>query len=147
VKIISTGIPDIKGKKINEQKIDLANQVIKYTLPLVKKDHFDKINKIKTLQKIVVAKRKDVLREKRSIEKISKEIIRKQKAKLLLDRISKLVLLNLIDEKNRQTINGIIKNISTLSTEEIDNHISNTVKILFEKISISEKSNTKPINS
>ena len=134
--ITETNIPDITPENLDSSKLSLANNIIQNVYPLFDEVYTDKRRQVDHLKRQIKTKHKQIVTEKQSIENLLVEYKRQKKISKLLDRLDKLVSSGLVYDGAMQNETVILlKIIPKLSNEKLNEHLSNTLKIINKRFS------------
>jgi len=136
MRIIETKIPDIEVGNLDKVKIDLAERVAKNIKPLFDEAHSSKQDEIKQLKSVLQAKKRQVLSDKETLEKLVEAFNRKKKVKELLEKVSKLVSSGILIDGNlkRETI-ILLKVAEKLSPAKINSHLQEVQRNITKRFS------------
>lgn len=138
MRILKTGISDINFKNIDNSKVDLANKIIKMISPLLDDVYFCKDKKIKSLKDKLEEKNILVTTEKNNLEKLVFNHNQQKKVNKLLERLSRIISFGFANSGSyRHETIVLLKVIDTLSNEKLDYHLSETIKTINKKFSVS----------
>lgn len=134
--IIETKIPDVIPQNIDESKIVLADNIIQNVYPLFEDVYTEKCEQTDTLKATLKKQSVQIQIRKQSIENLALEYKKRKKVSKALSRINKLIDSGLIygGSLKHETI-ILLKIIDKLSTEKLDEQISNLVKFLNKRYS------------
>ena len=136
MKIIITDIFDVTKKNIDEQKVNIANNVLDLVGPLFETEIAESTGSLDKV-KAVKAKLDVQLQETREeLEKIQIEFNRETKRKKLINRIRQLIEVNLTaDPSLRSEVIILLKVIDKLEDNLLDEHIERMIKTLSKRFS------------
>jgi len=138
VKIVSTGIPDVYVDNIDKSKLDLANKIIKIIYPLLDDIYSEKQNNAISLKREFERKTFQVSNEKDNLEKLVINYNQQKKINKLLERLSILVSSGIANSGSyRHETVVLLKVIDTLSNDKLDYHLSETIKTINKRFSVS----------
>lgn len=138
MKIVSTGIPDVYVDNIDKSKLDLANKIIKIIYPLLDDIYSEKQNNAISLKREFERKTFQVSNEKDNLEKLVINYNQQKKINKLLERLSILVSSGIANSGSyRHETVVLLKVIDTLSNDKLDYHLSETIKTINKRFSVS----------
>jgi len=138
MKVISTGIPDVDVDNIDQSKLNLANKIIKIIYPLLDDVYSEKRNNVISLKKEFEHKTFQVSNEKDNLEKLVINYNRQKKINKLLERLSRIVSSGIANSGSyRHETVVLLKVIDTLSNDKLDYHLSETIKTINKRFSVS----------
>jgi len=138
MKILDTNIPDIDFENIDKSKLDLANKIIKIIYPLLDDIYSDKLNKVLSLKKKFKKETLEVTEEKNNLEKLVSDYNKQKKIGKLLERLSRIISSGLANSGSyRHETIVLLKVIGTLSNDKLDYHLSETIKTINKRFSVS----------
>jgi len=133
MRIVETEINDIPNLNLNEEKTNLANNIISYAYPLFKKDYQNQIKEIKTLKKSLVNKKEKIKEEKTKLESLLKDFSKKDKESQLLKKMGKLIQTGLIQETMKTEMIVLLKSFEHMKEEKIVSYLNETIRIISQK--------------
>lgn len=137
MKLINTGIHDINFKDIDQSKINLSNKIIENIFPLLKDIKSSKLEESESLKFELSRKTKKIQKEKNELEGMLFNYRRHKKIKKLLERISKIVKSGLTNSGSyRHETIILLKVIDTLSEDQLNYHLSETLKTINKRFSV-----------
>jgi len=138
VKIIKTSIPDVTETNLNEAKLALSNNIINNIYPLFDDIIESKLKDTDNLEIELKRLRQIVLGKKSELEKLIKEMGRKQKISKLLYRLEKLIKSGLIyDGSLKGEIILLLRVVMGLDEKRLDLNLENSMKILSKRFASS----------
>jgi len=133
--IEETNVPDISIKNIKKSKVDLANDVISMSYPLLNKEYISELKIVRELNKKVKEEKEKVLSYKKIIQEKYIELKKKKKEQVLLDRVRKLVSSGILSKditlKNEMVV--LLKIIDTLPSNKLDLYLNETLNIISKR--------------
>lgn len=138
MKIKQTSIPDVTETNLDQEKLFLANNIIKNVYPLFDEIIDSKIKGTDSLEEELKKFRKVVFEKKSELEKLMKEHERKQKISKLLHRLDKLIRSGLIYDgtlKNETIV--LLRVIHNLDSKRLDMQLDYTMQILNKRFASS----------
>lgn len=138
MKIINTGVHDIDFEDIDQSKINLSNKIIENIFPLLEDIKSSKLEESETLKFELIRKTKRIKKEKNELKNILIKYQKQKKIKKLLERISKIVSRGLTNNNGsyRHETIVLLKVIDTLSEDQLNYHLSETLKTINKRFSI-----------
>lgn len=134
MKIIETNIIDIdKNCSLDKLKNNLLNKIIEKINPLINKQYIKKIKEIKKIMDSINDKKNIISNRKLDIKNIYTELEKKKGEKILLSKLNRLVLSNLIQDSKKQEAIDLINNFDTLDKNKIKDFLSQTLQIISQK--------------
>jgi len=131
-----TNIPDIKFKKIDEEKVLLSDKIIKNIYPIFDDVIEGKMKKLKDLKKEFNSKKEIILKKKTELKEKMDGYGKKKKIKKLIHRISRLIDSGLhFDSSLKHETIILLKVLDKLSNEKIDEHMKNTINLINKRFS------------
>jgi len=131
MKILNTNIKDIDIKNVDNNKVNIANRIIKRIRPLFNELHTDKKTQLSILEKDIINNKKSLNEQKKELEELVKEYNKKKKVKKLVERIAKLINSGFIHDGHLKSQNIVLlKIINNLSNEKLDQHLYETIKMI-----------------
>ena len=131
MKILNTNIRDIDIKNVDNNKVNIANRIIKRIRPLFNELHTDKKTQLSILEKDIINNKKSLNEQKKELEELVKEYNKKKKVKKLVERIAKLINSGFIHDGHLKSQNIVLlKIINNLSNEKLDQHLYETIKMI-----------------
>jgi len=134
MRIITTNIKDKDNEDLSQNKINLANKIIKLVSPLLDQVYNEKINTIKKLKEDYLIKKQEVLSEKKVIEKLATDFERRKKVKKLIGNFSQLFSLKVITLHTKNEIVTILNTVDELGNDKIDFYIKESDKMLVRRL-------------
>ena len=137
MKIIDTGVHDINTENIDKSKVDLSDKIIENIFPLLEDIKSSKIENLETLKFELIRKTKKIKEEKNELENMIIKYRKQKKVKKLLERISKIVNAGLANSGSyRHETVILLKVIDTLSEDQLNYHLSETLKTINKRFSV-----------
>ena len=137
MKIINTGIHDTNFKDINKSKLNLSNKIIENIFPLLEDIRSSKLEELETLKFELSRKAKKIKEDKNELETMVSKYRKQKKVKKLLERLSKIVNAGLASSGSyRHEISVLLKVIDTLSEDQLNYHLSETLKTINKRFSV-----------
>jgi len=137
MKIIDTGVHDINTENIDKSKVDLSDKIIENIFPLLEDIKSSKIENLETLKFELIRKTKKIKEEKNELENMIIKYRKQKKVKKLLERISKIVNAGLANSGSyRHETIILLKVIDTLSEDQLNYHLSETLKTINKRFSV-----------
>lgn len=137
MKLINTGIHDINFEDVDQSKINLSNKIIENIFPLLKDIKSSKLEESETLKFELDRKSKRIRKEKNELEGMVVKYRKQKKIKKLLERISKIVNAGLANSGSyRHETVILLKVIDTLSEDQLNYHLSETLKTINKRFSV-----------
>jgi hypothetical protein len=133
MKITKTNIPDFK-ETVEKSKIDLANKVLYVLIPLMNSDYQKKLKEIKSLNELLVNKKKKVNLEKADLEILMKDYNVKKKVKTLLERIMKLLGSGLLIGEFKKEMLVVLNVVEELPEDKLNFYLGETVRVFNKKL-------------
>lgn len=134
MKIVKTTIPDVTETNLEESKLRLADSIINNVYPLFDDIIESKLRNTDNLEAQLKTIREKVLTKKTDLERLMKEVERKQKVSKLLHRLEKLIKMGLIyDGTLKHETQILLKVIHTLDEKRLDMQLENSMKILSKR--------------
>jgi len=135
MKITQTNVPDI-NRNIDQAKVDLGNRVIENISPLLDEYYVSKRESLIESRNSLKEKRALVLEKKHQLEELIKQLEKKKKVKLILDKVSRLVTAGLgYDSSFKNETIILLKVLDNLPEQKLDFHlkdISTTLRKRFK---------------
>jgi len=137
MRLIDTGIHDINFEDTDQSKVNLSNKIIENIFPLLEDIKSSKLEKLETLKFELSRKTKRIKKEKDELESMVVKYRKQKKVKKLLERISKIVNTGLANSGSYQhEIIILLKVIDTLSEDQLNYHLSETLKTINKRFSV-----------
>lgn len=138
MRILDTGVPDVDVKNIDESKLELSNKIIKMVYPLLDELYSDRQKKISNLKEELEKKTIRVTKEKNDLEQLVINHNKQQKINKLLERISRIISSGLANSGSyRHETIILLRVIDTLSNDKLNYHLSETIKTINKRFSVS----------
>jgi len=137
MKLINTEIHDINFKDLDKSKINLSDKIIKNIFPLLEGTQLSKLEESESLKYELKRKIKKIKEEKNELENMIIKYRKQKKIKKLLERISNIVNAGLTNSGSyRHETIILIKVIDTLSEDQLNYHLSETLKTINKQFSV-----------
>jgi len=137
MKLINTEIHDINFKDLDKSKINLSDKIIKNIFPLLEGTQLSKLEESESLKYELNRKIKKIKEEKNELENMIIKYRKQKKIKKLLERISNIVNAGLTNSGSyRHETIILIKVIDTLSEDQLNYHLSETLKTINKQFSV-----------
>lgn len=137
MKIINTGTHDTNFKNINKSKLNLSDKIIENVFPLLEDIRTSKREELETFQFELSRKTKKIREDKNELEKMIVHYRKQKKIKKLLERLYKIVNAGLASSGSyRHEISVLLKVIDTLSEDQLNYHLSETLKTINKRFSV-----------
>jgi len=134
--IEETNIPDVIEENIDVSKILLADNIIENIYPLFDEIYQDKVGTLSSYDSKYKQIKTKVRKSKEHLEGLMLKLERTKKESKLLTRIEKLINSGLTNDGALKHENIILLKIyNKLTTEKLEEHLRNTLKIISKRFS------------
>jgi hypothetical protein len=133
MRIIETDINDIEFSNINNEKINLAEEIMSYVIPIFSKDYTKKIKQIKDLKKDINFKKEKIKSDKLNLEELLKKYSKIDKESQLLNKMGKLIQTGLVQESMKTEMIVLLKSFENVKEEKIVEYLNETISIISKK--------------
>lgn len=133
MRIIETEINDICVDNIEESKINLVNEIINYVQPIFTDEYKEKVHEIKSLKSTLVDNQERIKKEKDELTNLFNIFSKKNKEKVLLNKMGKLIHTGLIQESMKNEMTVLLNSFDRLPEEKITSYLNETIVLLSQK--------------
>ncbi len=129
MKIIETGIPDIVSDEIENEKISLANSVIKVVTPIIDLDYKVKSKRLKESIKQINLLNENLVNSKNEIQALMINYSRMKKIRELLGRFEKIFSFRIPTGSLKNEFVVLLKVIDKVDEKQLDSYLERTQKL------------------
>lgn len=134
--VIETDIYDIRGKDIEEEKVEIANNILNMVGPLFEAEIEESKSSVDKLKKERAKVDEDLIQVREKLEELQSEFSRETKRKKLLNRIRQLIEANLTNDTSlKSEVIILLKVIDKLEDNLLDEHIERMIKTISKRFS------------
>jgi Skp family chaperone for outer membrane proteins len=134
--VIETDIYDIRGRDINEEKVDIANNILNVVGPLFEAEIEESKASMDKMKKERAKVDEDLIQVREKLEELQAEFSRETKRKKLLNRIRQLIEANLTNDTSlKSEVIILLKVIDKLEDNLLDEHIERMIKTISKRFS------------
>jgi Skp family chaperone for outer membrane proteins len=134
--VIETDIYDIRGKDIEEEKVDIANNILNVVGPLFEAEIEESKASMDKMKKERAKVDEDLIQVREKLEELQAEFSRETKRKKLLNRIRQLIEANLTNDTSlKSEVIILLKVIDKLEDNLLDEHIERMIKTISKRFS------------
>jgi Skp family chaperone for outer membrane proteins len=134
--VIETDIYDISGKDIEEEKVDIANNILNVVGPLFEAEIEESKASMDKMKKERAKVDEDLIQVREKLEELQAEFSRETKRKKLLNRIRQLIEANLTNDTSlKSEVIILLKVIDKLEDNLLDEHIERMIKTISKRFS------------
>jgi len=129
MKIIETGIPDIVSDDIENEKISLANSIIKEVTPIIDLNYRSKSKKLKESIKQINLINESLIKSKNELQELMIKHSRLKKIRELLGRFEKIFSVRTPTGNLRNEFVVLLKVIDKVDEKQLDVYLEKTQKL------------------